>query len=61
MEFDKWAPTVMKVCYKGSPLVRRSLASQLRSIKFNVLLTTYEYVMKDKAVLAKVKSHTSIY
>ena len=56
MEFDKWAPTVVKVSYKGAPQVRRVLASQLRGMKFNVLLTTYEYVMKDKAVLAKVRS-----
>lgn len=27
---------------------------QLRSGKFNVLLTTYEYIIKDKHILAKV-------
>ena len=54
LEFDKWAPDVVKVNYKGLPLVRRALAQQLRSMKYNVLLTTYEYVMKDKAILAKV-------
>jgi hypothetical protein len=25
----------------------------MRATKFNVLLTTYEYIIKDKAVLAK--------
>lgn len=55
LEFDRWAPTVYKVAYKGSPNLRRTLQSQLRSSKFNVLLTTYEYVIKDKAVLAKIK------
>ena len=54
MEFDKWAPTITKVSYKGSPTLRRTLATNLRTMKFNVLITTYEYVMKDKAVLAKV-------
>ena len=34
--------------------MRRSAASQIRAGKFNVVLTTYEYVMKDKSVLAKV-------
>ncbi|XP_070563985.1 probable global transcription activator SNF2L2 [Ptychodera flava] len=55
MEFDKWAPSVVRIAYKGSPTVRRTLISQLRTGKFNVLLTTYEYVMKDKAVLAKIR------
>lgn len=52
-EFDKWAPTVVKVSYKGSPAARRAFVPQLRSGKFNVLLTTYEYIIKDKQVLAK--------
>lgn len=34
--------------------MRRQIQSQMRSTKFNVLLTTYEYVIKDKGVLAKV-------
>lgn len=54
LEFDRWAPTVKKMAYKGSPNARRSLQTQLRHTKFNVLLTTYEYVMKDKSVLAKI-------
>ncbi|XP_033111192.1 probable global transcription activator SNF2L2 [Anneissia japonica] len=55
MEFDKWAPTCVKVVYKGSPTVRRLLGQQLRTTKFNALLTTYEYVMKDRSVLAKIR------
>ncbi|CAB3380991.1 Hypothetical predicted protein [Cloeon dipterum] len=54
LEFEKWAPTVLVVAYKGSPCMRRTVQSQMRSTKFNVLLTTYEYVIKDKAVLAKM-------
>lgn len=54
LEFEKWSPSVCVVAYKGSPGMRRTLQSQMRSTKFNVLLTTYEYVIKDKAVLAKV-------
>jgi SWI/SNF-related matrix-associated actin-dependent regulator of chromatin subfamily A protein 2/4 len=42
------------VSYKGSPAGRRAIQSQMRSTKFNVLLTTYEYVIKDKGVLAKL-------
>lgn len=55
LEFDRWAPSVYKIPYKGSPNVRRSLQHQLRTSKFNVLLTTYEYIIKDKAALAKIK------
>lgn len=54
LEFEKWAPSVNVVCYKGSPTVRRVVQNQMRATKFNVLLTTYEYVIKDKSVLAKL-------
>jgi hypothetical protein len=53
LEFEKWAPSVVVVAYKGSPAMRRNIQSQMRATKFNVLLTTYEYIIKDKAVLAK--------
>ncbi|MGH0169365.1 UNVERIFIED_CONTAM: hypothetical protein FKN15_057075 [Acipenser sinensis] len=54
-ELDKWSPSVVKISYKGTPAMRRSLLGQLRSGKFNVLLTTYEYVIKDKQILAKIR------
>ncbi|KAG5841116.1 hypothetical protein ANANG_G00196180 [Anguilla anguilla] len=54
-ELDKWSPTVVKIAYKGTPALRRSLVPQLRSGKFNVLLTTYEYIIKDKHILAKIR------
>ncbi|CAG5095175.1 Similar to brm: ATP-dependent helicase brm (Drosophila melanogaster) [Cotesia congregata] len=55
LEFEKWAPSVVVVSYKGSPAGRRAIQSQMRATKFNVLLTTYEYVIKDKSVLAKLQ------
>lgn len=54
LEFDKWAPSVSVVAYKGSPAARRNAQMQMKGSKFNVLVTTYEYVIKDKAVLSKV-------
>lgn len=42
--------------FQGSPAARRAFIPILRSGKFNVLLTTYEYIIKDKHVLAKVKN-----
>ncbi|OAF71810.1 hypothetical protein A3Q56_00430 [Intoshia linei] len=54
-ELQKWAPSVQRIIYKGSPAARRALQATLRSSRFNVLLTTYDYVMRDRAVLAKYK------
>ncbi|TSN86087.1 putative global transcription activator SNF2L2 [Bagarius yarrelli] len=54
-ELDKWAPSIVKIAYKGMPSMRRMLVPQLRSGKFNVLLTTYEYIIKDKHILAKIR------
>ncbi|XP_053510010.1 probable global transcription activator SNF2L2 isoform X1 [Ictalurus furcatus] len=54
-ELDKWAPSIVKIAYKGMPSMRRSLLPQLRSGKFNVLITTYEYIIKDKHILAKIR------
>ncbi|KAL1244753.1 putative global transcription activator SNF2L2 [Trichinella spiralis] len=55
LEFEKWAPSVVKIVYKGSPNVRRALSFQTRQEKFNCLLTTYEYIIKDKAILSKIR------
>lgn len=55
LEFEKWAPSVVKIAYKGSPTTRRLLVPQLKAAKFNVLLTTYEYIIKDKAALSKLR------
>lgn len=54
-EFDKWAPSVKKICYKGVPNVRKSFHSQIRSGDFQVLLTTFEYIIKDRPLLSKIK------
>lgn len=54
LEFEKWAPSVQVVAYKGSPALRRQVQMQMKATRFNVLLTTYEYIIKDKSILAKV-------
>ncbi|XP_019754078.1 ATP-dependent helicase brm [Dendroctonus ponderosae] len=54
LEFEKWGPSVQVIAYKGTPGVRRTIQAQMRQAKFNVLLTTYEYIIKDKSVLSKV-------
>lgn len=51
----QWAPDVIKVVYKGIPEDRKRLYKEnVESGQLNVLLTTYEYIMKDKASLRKL-------
>ncbi|KAJ2677526.1 ATP-dependent DNA helicase Snf21, partial [Coemansia sp. RSA 1285] len=54
LEFEKWAPTVKVIGYKGSPPQRQVLQQQIKRHDFQVLLTTFQYVMKDRPVLAKI-------
>lgn len=55
MEFDKWAPFIRKIVYKGSPQVRRDLAYMMRNGNFHVVLTTFEYIIRDRPTLCRTK------
>ncbi|CAE7107141.1 unnamed protein product [Rhizoctonia solani] len=55
LEFSKWAPSIVTVVYKGSPNVRRTIQLNLRAQNFQVLLTTFEYIIKDRPFLSKIK------
>ncbi|KAJ3094960.1 hypothetical protein HDU97_007415 [Phlyctochytrium planicorne] len=55
LEFEKWAPAVNKIVFKGQPHERRRLAQEIRGGNFNVIITTYEYIIKEKALLSKIK------
>ncbi len=55
MEFEKWAPSVNRIIYKGPPNTRKQQQQKIRYGQFQVLLTTYEYIIKDRPVLSKVK------
>ncbi|KAL8400278.1 hypothetical protein RB594_000601 [Gaeumannomyces avenae] len=55
LEFEKWAPTVSKVVYKGPPNARKQQQDKIRQGRFQVLLTTYEYIIKDRPILSKIK------
>ena len=53
-ELTKWVPDMLKVVYKGAPNVRKQIYNdEVKHGNFNVLLTTYEYIMKDRAQLKK--------
>jgi ATP-dependent helicase STH1/SNF2 len=54
-EFEKWAPSVQKIVYKGPPNQRRQYQQQIRWGQFQVLLTTYEFIIKDRPILSKIK------
>ncbi|KAF2715015.1 hypothetical protein K504DRAFT_366700 [Pleomassaria siparia CBS 279.74] len=54
-EFEKWAPSVQKIVYKGPPNSRKQYQQQIRWGQFQVLLTTYEFIIKDRPILSKIK------
>ena len=54
LEFERWAPSLSKIVYRGDGNARRMIANEVRAAKFNVLLTTYEYIIRDKAILGRV-------
>ncbi|KAG2332464.1 hypothetical protein Bca52824_003644 [Brassica carinata] len=59
-EINFWAPTIQKIVYCGPPEERRKLfKEQIVHQKFNVLLTTYEYLMNkhDRPKLSKILWH----
>ncbi|KAI8319325.1 hypothetical protein GQ54DRAFT_335682 [Martensiomyces pterosporus] len=55
LEFEKWAPSVKVIGYKGNPTQRRVMQQQIRRQDFQVLLTTYDYIIKDRPILSKIK------
>ncbi|KAL7285940.1 LOW QUALITY PROTEIN: hypothetical protein ACG7TL_001055 [Trametes sanguinea] len=54
-EFTKWAPSVNMIAYKGNPTQRKVLQTDLRAGNFQVVLTTYEYIIKDRIHLSRIK------
>ncbi|CAI9299634.1 unnamed protein product [Lactuca saligna] len=59
-EINFWAPTINKIVYSGHPEERRKLFKEkIVQQKFNVLLTTYEYLMNkhDRPKLSKIHWH----
>ncbi|WOK94287.1 hypothetical protein Cni_G02989 [Canna indica] len=59
-EMNLWAPGINKIAYAGPPEERRRLFKEMITHqKFNVLLTTYEYLMNkhDRPKLSKINWH----
>ncbi|GMH82355.1 hypothetical protein TrST_g12559 [Triparma strigata] len=54
-EFQRWSPKLKVITYRGPPQTRKTLYnSHLKLLSFNVLLTTYDFVIKDKSQLKKI-------
>lgn len=63
--FEKWAPGLNCVYYMGNQASRDLIrdyefytnpqAKGKKHLKFNVLLTTYEYILKDRSTLGSIK------
>lgn len=54
-EFSRWVPTVRVLHYKGDPGQRREIKKESASAQYNVLLTTFEYVIRDRAFLSRIQ------
>lgn len=60
-EFDKWAPALRKIAFKGPPSERKPKQALIRARQFDVVLTTFEYIIKERPLLSKIKwVHTII-
>ena len=57
--FEKWAPDLNCVYYLGNTQARKTIRDyefySNKKVKFNVLLTTYEYILKDASELGSIK------
>ncbi|XP_022757390.1 ATP-dependent helicase BRM isoform X2 [Durio zibethinus] len=54
-EFHNWLPSVSCIYYVGGKDQRSKLFSQeVLAMKFNVLVTTYEFIMYDRSKLSKI-------
>lgn len=59
---DLWAPDINYVVYLGNSKARETIRqyefyanNNPKKVKFNILLTTYEYILKDRSDLGSIK------
>ena len=45
----------LKITYKGTPNQRKVMQHDIRTGNFQLVLTTFEYVIKDKGLLGRIK------
>lgn len=58
-QFEHWAPDLNAIAYMGNSasreMIREYEFGPAKKMKFNVLVTTYEFILKDRAELGQVK------
>jgi ATP-dependent helicase STH1/SNF2 len=52
-EFEKWAPSIKKVIYTGDATKRKSIAYMMKNGKWNLCITTYEFILRDRNELSR--------
>jgi ATP-dependent helicase STH1/SNF2 len=52
-EFEKWSPSLRKIVYKGNPNTRAETLRIMKTTKWNVCITTYDFILKDRLKLGK--------
>ncbi|XP_050891611.1 probable ATP-dependent DNA helicase CHR12 isoform X3 [Lathyrus oleraceus] len=56
IEFSTWAPTIKVILYDGRMDERKAIKDEFSGEgKFNVMITHYDLIMRDKAFLKKIK------
>ena len=54
-EFAKWMKACVALTYRGTPQQRKDMyKTYIATKRFNVVITTYDFVIKDKASLRKI-------
>ncbi|CRG98691.1 DEAD/DEAH box helicase, putative [Plasmodium relictum] len=53
-EFSRWCPSLNVITYRGSKLERKSIARQLVESDFDICLTTFDFIIKEKTFLMKI-------
>lgn len=58
-QFEHWAPDLNAIAYMGNSasreMIREYEFGPPKKMKFNVLVTTYEFILKDRAELGQIK------
>lgn len=54
-EFNCWAPSINNIVYKGVPKIRQEIyINNITNGKFHSVLSTFDFVVKDKKKLSKI-------
>ncbi|SBT70542.1 DEAD/DEAH box helicase, putative [Plasmodium malariae] len=53
-EFRIWCPTLNVITYIGNKIHRRNMGKHLLECEFDICLTTFDFVIKEKTVLMKI-------